>query len=338
MPEEEHKSKTVENENLNSKFLFGNISRLSSRWQSWLLRVQSGFILMSSFYLVVRMGPIGLLLLTYLVQIVSFHEAMETAILFTKSEDLRVWSWQLLLLANIFWTNPIVAKYSPASLDRFKEPMCFLTYLLLIVWFLLSMKDASKCLIKYCHFAWTHLLILFTAFQASLVLHTLQHGMVWYIFAMSIITINDISAYMCGFFFGSRSLIVVSPKKTVEGYVGGGLLTIMLGPSYGFLLLQFPSILCPTGGLSVLECDPLSYPLYSGSIPPFILHCLVISIFASTFGPTAGFLCSGFKRACNKKNFGNFIPGHGGVLDRCDCMFLMASFTYVYVKHFVVAE
>ena len=43
MPEEEHKSKTVENENLNSKFLFGNISRLSSRWQSWLLRVQSGW-------------------------------------------------------------------------------------------------------------------------------------------------------------------------------------------------------------------------------------------------------------------------------------------------------
>ena len=39
----------------------------------------------------------------------------------------------------------------------------------------------------------------------------------------------------------------MSPKKTVEGYVGGGLLTILLGPSYGFLLLQFPSILCPTG-------------------------------------------------------------------------------------------
>ena len=45
--------------------------------------------------------------------------------------------------------------------------------------------------------------------------------MVWYIFSMSIITINDIAAYMCGFFFGSTPLIVLRPKKTVEGFIGG---------------------------------------------------------------------------------------------------------------------
>ena len=38
---------------------------------------------------------------------------------------------------------------------------------------------------------------------------------------MSIITINDIFAYMCGFFLGSTPLIVLSPKKTVEGFIGG---------------------------------------------------------------------------------------------------------------------
>ena len=43
----------------------------------------------------------------------------------------------------------------------------------------------------------------------------------WYIFSMSIITINDIFAYMCGFFLGSTPLIVLSPKKTVEGFIGG---------------------------------------------------------------------------------------------------------------------
>jgi len=92
----------------------------------------------------------------------------------------------------------------------------------------------------------THLLIIYTTFQAYLVLQTLQHGMVWYIFGMSIITINDIAAYMCGFFAGSRPLIVLSPKKTVEGFLGGGLLTLFLGPAYGYFLMQFPWLLCPT--------------------------------------------------------------------------------------------
>jgi len=319
----------------NSKFILGNISHLSPRWQSWLVRVQSGLILMSSFYLVVRMGPAGLLMLTYIVQWISFHEALQVAVIVTKSGDLKAWSWQMLALANIYWMDPILAKYTPQSIGRLLEPICYMTYLILVVWFLLSIKTTANCLTKYCHFAWTHILILFTTFQASLILQTLQYGLVWFIFAMSIITINDIAAYMCGFFFGSRTLIVLSPKKTAEGFVGGGLVTVLLGPCYGYLLSQFPWLLCPTSGFSVISCEPTVQPLYYGAWPPFLWHCMIISIFASVFGPTAGFLCSGFKRACNRKNFGDFIPGHGGVLDRCDCMFLMASFTHVYLKHFV---
>ena len=51
--------------------------------------------------------------------------------------------------------------------------------------------------------------------KASLLLHTLQYGMVWMIFAMSIITINDIAAYMCGFFFGSRNRFQLNGVGTV---------------------------------------------------------------------------------------------------------------------------
>ena len=38
------------------------------------------------------------------------------------------------------------------------------------------------------------------------------------------------------------------------------------------------------------------------------------------------------------QNFGSLIPGHGGVLDRCDCMFLMAAFSYVYVSTLKINE
>ena len=62
---------------------------------------------------------------------------------------------------------------------------------------------------------------------------------------------------------------------------------------------------------------------------PFQLHCIVLAIFASLVAPFGGFFASGFKRAFNIKDFGDSIPGHGGMTDRMDCQFLMGLFTYV---------
>ena len=71
---------------------------------------------------------------------------------------------------------------------------------------------------------------------------------------------------------------------------------------------------------------------------PFVMHGFLVSLFSSLIGPFGGFLASGLKRACRQKNFGSLIPGHGGVLDRCDCMFLMAVFSYVYLETLKQAE
>ena len=56
-----------------------------------------------------------------------------------------------------------------------------------------------------------------------------------------------------------------------------------------------------------------------------------ISLF-STFGPVAGFFCSGFKRGCNQKNFGCLIPGHGGVLDRLGNLMLSTGVEAIYSR------
>merc|ERR1719323_2626237 len=71
------------------------------------------------------------------------------------------------------------------------------------------------------------------------------------------------------------------------------------------------------------------------TIYPFFIHAIFMSIFASVIGPFGGFFASGFKRAFKIKDFGDIIPGHGGIMDRFDCQFLMATFVNVYIHSFI---
>ena len=49
------------------------------------------------------------------------------------------------------------------------------------------------------------------------------------------------------------------------------------------------------------------------------LHAVVLAMFASIIAPFGGFFASGFKRGFKIKDFGDSIPGHGGMTDRMDC-------------------
>jgi phosphatidate cytidylyltransferase len=89
----------------------------------------------------------------------------------------------------------------------------------------------------------------------------------------------------------------------------------------------------------------LSSVLPAGLQPPHILlvsafqlHALTLAVFASLIAPFGGFFASGFKRAFHIKDFGESIPGHGGVTDRMDCQVLMGFFVWVYYGSFVVRE
>ena len=70
-------------------------------------------------------------------------------------------------------------------------------------------------------------------------------------------------------------------------------------------------------------------------IVPLQIHALWLGLFASLVAPFGGFLASAMKRAYGIKNFDSLIPGHGGVMDRMDCQFLMALCTWVHYNTFV---
>jgi phosphatidate cytidylyltransferase len=75
------------------------------------------------------------------------------------------------------------------------------------------------------------------------------------------IVCNDFWAYMFGFFFGKTPLIKLSPKKTWEGFIGGGISTVVFGIILSYFLCQYQYFVCPvkyseTAGKIVMECEP----------------------------------------------------------------------------------
>jgi phosphatidate cytidylyltransferase len=68
---------------------------------------------------------------------------------------------------------------------------------------------------------------------------------------------------------------------------------------------------------------------------PIQAHAVWLAMFASLVAPFGGFLASAIKRAYGVKDFDSIIPGHGGMMDRMDCQFLMALCTWVHYNTFV---
>jgi phosphatidate cytidylyltransferase len=114
---------------------------------------------------------------------------------------------------------------------------------------------------------------------------------------------SDTGAYLSGRAFGKHKLFErISPKKTWEGLVGGGLISI------GIANL----IACYYTQLSRLDWT-------------------IIAIIIVVFGALGDLVESMFKRSIDAKDSGNILPGHGGLLDRFDGLLVSVSFVAAYL-------
>ena len=92
------------------------------------------------------------------------------------------------------------------------------------VWFVLSLVK-KYYLRQFSLFAWTHVALLCVVTQSYLIIQNMFQGLIWFIMPIMMVIINDVMAYMFGFFMGRTPLIQLSPKKTWEGFIGGGIST-----------------------------------------------------------------------------------------------------------------
>jgi len=119
-----------------------------------------------------------------------------------------------------------------------------------------------------------------------------------------LVWINDTFAYLVGKNFGKQKLFPsISPKKTVEGFLGG---------------LFFASI--------------ASYFIHIFTETLTFTNWLILSIIISVFGTLGDLIESKFKRQANVKDSGVIMPGHGGLMDRFDSMIFAAPFIYLFLR------
>lgn len=339
---------------------------LDPRWRNWIIRGIFSWVMILGFAKLVSMGPLVISLVVLLIQIKCFQEIINIGYVVYKSHNLpwfRTLSWYFLFTSNYWLYGESLIHHFGFMMNKnnFLQPLvtyhrmiAFLLYTAGFVGFVLSLKK-TYYLKQFTLFGYTHitLMILVTSSHQMIQnicegkrkifrLETLLFfsGMIWFLFPVSLIICNDIMAYMFGFFYGRTPLTKLSPKKTWEGFIGGGVSTLIFGFILAGILSRYQFLVCP------LEYDEEQMGLATSCIPPpifqkivytmpkpfsffkrtlelypFQLHSLVLSLFASSIGPFGGFFASGFKRAFRIKDFAATIPGHGGFVVR-------VSFTY----------
>ena len=147
------------------------------------------------------------------------------------------------------------------------------------------------------------------ALSALVALQLMAYGRYLALLAVAMAFITDGGAYFVGVFLGKHKGITrVSPKKSLEGYIGGFLTGVIFAIVYGAVV----------GAIIKEQANYLSLAL-----------CGLIGAFATELGDLS---FSFVKRQYGIKDYGNLLPGHGGILDRFDSMIFCAPVIYFIVR------
>jgi phosphatidate cytidylyltransferase len=117
------------------------------------------------------------------------------------------------------------------------------------VLFVINLKKGHY-VFQFTQFAWTHMTLLLVVVQTHFIINNIFEGMFWFFISATLVVSNDVFAYICGFFWGRTPLIKLSPKKTVEGFLGGWVCTMIMGVILTEALLRMPYMLCPAHDLT----------------------------------------------------------------------------------------
>ena len=198
-----------------------------------------------------------------------------------------------LLMAAVF---PFALRYGGASYDVLLIFMIAM-FVYLIYLFAISVFSHGKLVLEDVFASYATVFYIMASFGALVLLRDRDFGLYLVILTLYGPWISDVFAYFCGRLFGRHKLIPdVSPKKTVEGAVGGVVFCALAAILYGFILKTF-----------IGEISSVSY-----------VSLALIGAVIAVISQIGDLIMSHIKRKYGIKDYGFILPGHGGILDRFD--------------------
>lgn len=144
-------------------------------------------------------------------------------------------------------------------------------------------------------------------------LHALteRHGAILILLTLCGAWIADSAAYFTGTFLGKHKLCPdISPKKTVEGFIGGVVFDGLFFMLFNFVYVTFFAKDCGVNYIS----------------------SFFLGMICAALGTVGDLTASLIKRQCGIKDYGKIMPGHGGFMDRFDSVLFVAPFMYAYLS------
>lgn len=234
-----------------------------------------------------------------IVALIAMHEYVKCC----SSKDAKIIKW--ISYVSTF----IIAVAHVIEMNVLMKILLMSVPFLLMILFLHVIVTDQK--ITYTDVAYTLLGILYVT--GSLLFVSLTYGIekngngmgkiyIWYI--MLVAWGTDIFAYLTGKYFGKHRFSSVSPKKTIEGCVGGTLAAVIICLLYTYGINTFLDL-----NINMINIG-------------------IASVILSIAGQIGDFAASVIKRNFEVKDYGNLFPGHGGMLDRIDSMMLIAPVAF----------
>lgn len=272
---------------------------VETRWQNWRTRGLWSAVMLAAFSLIIASGPTAIILLIVGISTVVFKEVIAIGLVPSRDRKLpwfRVINWYFLLVTNYylygetmfaFFDEYVVKDALLQSLATHHRFMSYVAYCIGIVLFVMNLRKGHYKF-QFLQFFWTHMTLLLVTIPPNFIILSLLHASIgWFLLPVMLVIVNDIMAYIGGFFFGRTRLIRVSPKKTWEGFVVGMFGTLVFSFLFARLLTQSPFMYCPVKSLRMnafehVHCVkpplyiPVSYKL-APSIKSLTRHLVHIS-------------------------------------------------------------
>lgn len=253
-------------------------------------RIITGIVAGSVFVTMMAIGSYWYMALVLLLALVGFDEFLRMIGL--KRLSVRLTGWIALIGLSVPW-------------DRWDIAIRWEAWIWFFMLALMAITVLSKNKVTIDHAALVFIGVTYLGYGFHYMISTRwlePNGLFWTLLVFFCIWATDSGAYFTGMAIGKRPLWpAISPKKTVEGAMGGILLSVVIAAAFSVY-------------------DP-------GLLP--IARAILLGVTIAVVGQLGDLIQSAYKRVKGIKDTGTILPGHGGVLDRVDSWLIVFPFLHL---------